>query len=171
MSPRPSLALTLLPFLFPAFSSIALSQISYTQPTARVVRNEDGTRLNIKVDPHSQRVEEVLEAANKTVIWRLVKELDDAFQPLRAVKYDGQNHVVSRHHYLVLRGRIEEEEIRDANDKLLSKLVFYYDAKGRMDRIEQLNPQGAVVSVSRSGTTPPKPAPLPSPPGGSPPSK
>ena len=128
------------------------AQISYKQPTARVVRNADGTRLNIKVDPHSQRVEEVLEDANKTVVWRIVKELDDALQPLRATKYDAQNNIVSRHRYLVLRGRTEEEEIRDANDKFLSKLVFYYDTKGRMTRVEQVNAQGTVVSVSRSST-------------------
>ena len=128
------------------------AQISYNQPAARVVRNADGTRLNIKVDPHSQRVEEVLEDANKTVVWRIVKELDDALQPLRATKYDAKNNVVSRHRYLILRGRTEEEEIRDASDKFLSKLVFYYDTKGRMTRVEQLNAQGTVVSVSRSST-------------------
>lgn len=132
------------------------TQVSYSQPSARVVRNADGTRLNIKVDPHSQRVEEVLEDANKAVIWRILKELDDAFQPLRATKYDSKNNVVSRHRYLVLRGRTEEEEIRDANDKFLSKLVFYYDSKGRMTRVEQLNAQGTIVSVSRSSTQPTK---------------
>lgn len=128
------------------------AQISYNRPTARVVRNADGTRLNIKVDPHSQRVEEVLEDANKTVVWRIVTELDDALHPLRATKYDAQNNIVSRHRYLILRGRTEEEEIRDANDKFLSKLVFYYDTKGRMIRVEELNAQGTVVSVSRSST-------------------
>jgi hypothetical protein len=150
MRARHFFALPLLPIILACQPSTATAQVSYSQPTARVVRNADGTRLSIKVDPHVQRVEEVLEDANKTVLWRLVKELDDAFQPLRAVKYDAQNRVISRHHYLVLRGRMEEEEIRDANDRLLSKLVFYYDTKGRMTRIEQLNAQGAVISVSRS---------------------
>jgi hypothetical protein len=163
MRTPPSFAFKILPAILLCLPPSAFSQISYSRPTARVVRNADGTRLNIKVDPHLQRVEEVLEDSNKTVVWRLVKELDDTFQPLKAVKYDSQNRVVSRHHYLVLRGRIEEEEIHDANDKFLSKLVFYYDSKARMTRIEQLNAQGTVVSVSRSSgpgsTNPPSPTP------------
>lgn len=133
-------------FLLPS----ACGQTSYSQPSARVVRNADGTRLNIKVDPHNQQVEEVLEDANQAIIWRLVKQLDDAFQPMRATKYDAQNRIVSQHRYLYLRGRIEEEEIRDGNNRFLSKLVFYYDNKNRMTRIEQLNAQGTVVSVSRA---------------------
>lgn len=143
-------ALCLLTGLFAAPQS-ARAQISYQQPTARVVRNPDGTRLNIKVDPHNQQVEEVLEDANKNVIWRVVKELDDAFQPMRATKYDGRNRVVSNHRYLYLRGRVEEEEIMDAKNVFLTKLVFYYDAKGRMTRVEQLNAQGTVISISRAG--------------------
>jgi hypothetical protein len=125
-------------------------QVSYQQPTARVVRNADGTRLNIKVDPHNQQVVEVLEDANKNIVWRVVKELDDALQPKSATKYDGQNKVVSNHRYLYLRGRVEEEEIMDSKNTFLAKLVFYYDTKGRMTRIEQLNAQGTVVSISRA---------------------
>ena len=142
-------ALCLLTSVFDSTQNVH-GQISYQQPTARVVRNPDGTRLNIKVDPHNQQVEEVLEDANKNVIWRVVKELDDAFQPMRATKYDGQNKIVSNHRYLYLRGRVEEEEILDAKNVFLTKLVFYYDPKGRMTRVEQLNAQGTVVSISRA---------------------
>ena len=126
------------------------AQADYQKPTSRVIRNEDGTRLNIKVDPHSQIVEETLEGANKAIVWRIVKELDDMLQPMRATKYDAANKVISRHRYLYLRGRLEEEEIRDADDKVLSKLVFFYDAKARMSRIEQLNAKGEIISISRA---------------------
>ncbi len=128
------------------------AQVSYQQPSARIVRNADGTRLTVKVDPHTQQVEEVLADSEGAVMWRLVRELDEALQPLRATRYDGQNHVISQHKYLCLKGRIEEEEIFDASNTLLSKLVFYYDAKNRMTRVEQFNGKGALVSVSRSSS-------------------
>ena len=135
-----------LPLCIPA----ARGESPYQQPSARVVRNTDGTRLNVKVDPHNQRVEEVLEDAGKTVLWRIVKELDDALLPLRATKYDGRNNVISQHRYLYLRGRLEEEEVLDEKSNLLAKLVFFYDSKGRNTRIDQLNAQGVVVSSSRA---------------------
>jgi len=115
-----------------------------------VLRNADGPRLNVRLDPHNQQVEETLEDAGKTVLWRLVKELDDALQPKRATKYDGANKVISHHRYLYLRGRLEEEEVLDAKNNFLAKIVFYYDAKGRMARVEELNAQGVVVSRSHS---------------------
>lgn len=141
--------LFLLPVL-PRCGAQTSVQSPYQQPSARVIRNADGTLLNVKIDPHNQQVEETLEDAGKSVVWRLVKELDDALQPKRATKYDGRNNVVSHHRYLYLRGRLEEEEVLDAKNNFLAKIVFYYDAKGRMARVEQLNAQGVVVSRSQS---------------------
>jgi hypothetical protein len=128
----------------------AQGDISYQKPSARIIRNNDGTRLAIKVDPYNQRVEETLQEADNSIRWKLVRELDEAFQPLRATKFDARNQVVSKHRYLTLKGRIEEEEVFDANDNLLSKLVFHYDAKARMTKVEQFNSRGVLVSVSRS---------------------
>lgn len=128
----------------------AQGEISYQKPSARIVKNKDGTKLTIKVDPYNQRVEETFEETDKSVRWRLVRELDETFQPVRATKYDGRNQVISKHRYLTLKGRIEEEEVLDANNNLLSKLVFYYDAKARMTKVEQFNSRGVLVSVSRS---------------------
>lgn len=91
-----------------------------------------------------------MEDASKSTVWRMVKELDNALQPMRAIKYDPRGGIVSRHTYVYLRGRLEEEEIFDSKDKLLSKLVFYYDAKGRMNKVEQFNSTGELVSVSRA---------------------
>ena len=149
---KPRLIATLLCTLsaVPLCVPAARGESPYQQPSARVVRNTDGTRLNVKVDPHNQRVEEVLEDAGKNVLWRLVKELDDALLPLRATKYDGRNNVISQHRYLYLRGRLEEEELLDAKNNLVAKLVFFYDAKGRNSRIDHLNAQGVVVSSSRA---------------------
>jgi len=84
------------------------------------------------------------------MISRLVRELDDDLNPKRALKYDGANRLVSKHDYLCLKGRVEEEEIFDTRDNLIAKLVYYYDSKNRMTRIEQFNAKGALVSVSRS---------------------
>jgi len=106
--------------------------------------------LTVKIDPHQLRVEEVLRDSSGSVISRLLRELDEDFHPKRALKYDGGHRLVSKHEYLCLKGRIEEEEIFDPRDNLLSKLVFYYDSKNRMIRIEQFNAKGAIVSVSRS---------------------
>jgi hypothetical protein len=131
-------------------SGLSEAQISYQQPASRVVRNDDGTRLNIKVDPHNQRVEETLQDKNGNVISKLVRELDDALQPLQATKFDGQNRVISKHRYLVLKGRIEEEEVLDPMERPLAKLVFYYDSKGRMNRVDHFNGAGVLISVSRS---------------------
>jgi len=137
-------------FLLLAFARISFAQVTYNQPTSRVVRNTDGTVLTVKIDPHQLRVEEVLRDSSGSVISRLLRELDEDFHPKRALKYDGGNRLVSKHEYLCLKGRIEEEEIFDPRDNLLSKLVFYYDSKNRMIRIEQFNAKGAIVSVSRS---------------------
>ena len=106
--------------------------------------------LTVKIDPHQLRVEEVLRDSSGSVISRLLRELDEAFHPKRALKYDGANRLISKHEYLCLKGRIEEEEIFDARDNPLVKLVFYYDTKNRMIRIEQFNAKGALISVSRS---------------------
>ena len=106
--------------------------------------------LTVKIDPHQLRVEEVLRDSSRSVISRLLRELDEAFHPKRALKYDGANRLISKHEYLCLKGRIEEEEIFDARDNPLVKLVFYYDTKNRMIRIEQFNAMGALISVSRS---------------------
>jgi len=140
-------------FLFPALlrcGAQTSAQSPYQQPSARVIRNADGTRLNVRIDPHNQQVEETLEEANKTVVWRVVKELDAALQPKSATKYDGRNNIISLHRYLYLRGRLEEEEVLDSKNHFLAKIVFYYDAKGRMARVEELNAQGVVVSRSQS---------------------
>ena len=128
----------------------AQGSISYQKPSARIVRNADGTKLSIKVDPYNQRVEETLQDVDNSVRWKLVRELDETFQPVRATKYDGRDQVISKHRYLTLKGRIEEEEVLDANNNLLSKLVFYYDPKARMTKVEQFNNRGVLVSVSRS---------------------
>ena len=149
--PSPPVALAILALsVLVGISHRLEAQSPYQQPSARVVRNQDGTRLNIRVDPHNQGVEETMEDASRAVLWRLVKELDDALLPKKATKFDGRNKVVSKHRYTYLRGRLEEEEISDSNDNLISKLVFYYDSKGRMNRVEQLNANGQVVSISRA---------------------
>lgn len=135
---------------FGALGSEGAAQVSYAKPLARVVRNEDGTRLSTKVDPHNQTVEEVLSDAKGGVIWKLVRELDEAMQPLRATKYDGQDRILSRHRYLCIKGRVEEEEVLDAKEALVGRLVFYYDTKGRMSRIEQFNAAGVLLTTARS---------------------
>jgi hypothetical protein len=126
------------------------AQVSYDKPLARVVRNNDGTRLSTKVDPYNQVVEEVLSDAKGAVIWKLVRELDEALQPLKATKYDGQNRVLSKHRYLCVKGRVEEEEVLDPREALVGRLVFYYDSKGRMSRIEQFDSAGALLSTARA---------------------
>ena len=126
------------------------AQVSYAKPLARVVRNEDGTRLSTKVDPHNQLVEEILSDSKGAVLWKLVRELDEALQPMKATKYDGQNRILSRHRYLCVKGRVEEEEVLDAREALVGRLVFYYDTKGRMSRIEQFNAAGVLLSTARS---------------------
>jgi hypothetical protein len=133
-----------------AVSTEGLAQVSYTKPLARVVRNEDGTRLSTKVDPYNQTVEEVLTDARGGVLWKLVRELDEALQPLKATKYDGQNRILSRHRYLCVKGRVEEEEVLDAKETLVGRLVFYYDTKGRMSRIEQFSAAGVLLSTARA---------------------
>jgi hypothetical protein len=128
----------------------ASAQVSYDKPLARVVRNADGTRLSTKVDPYNQMVEEVMFDARGGVVWKLVRELDEALQPLKATKYDGQNRVLSKHRYLCVKGRVEEEEVLDPREALVGRLVFYYDSKGRMSRIEQFDAAGVLRSTARA---------------------
>lgn len=133
-----------------ALGGTGSAQVSYAKPLARVVRNEDGTRLSTKVDPYNQVVEEVLCDSKGAVLWKLVRELDEALQPMKATKYDGQNRILSKHRYLCVKGRVEEEEVLDPNEALVGRLVFYYDTKGRMSRIEQFNAAGVLLSTARS---------------------
>jgi hypothetical protein len=128
----------------------ASAQVAYDKPLARVVRNADGTRLSTKVDPYNQVVEEVFFDAKGGVVWKLVRELDEALQPLKATKYDGSNRVLSRHRYLCVKGRVEEEEVLDPKEALVGRLVFYYDSKGRMSRIEQFDASGVLLSTARA---------------------
>ena len=128
----------------------AFSQSPYSIPLSKIIKNEDGTRLTRQVDPDNQRVEEVLKDASNKTIWRLVMELDDELQPMKGVKFDGQDQVVSRHNYICLKGRLEEEEVMDSKGKLLAKMVYFYDSKGRMNRIDHLNAAGALISSSKA---------------------
>lgn len=126
------------------------AQSPFATPLSRVVRNQDGTMLSIQVDPNNQRVEEILTDKAHKVLWRLVRELDEDMQPMQGVKFDAEDQILSRHRYLCLRGRVEEEEVLDAKNTLLAKLVYFYDNKGRINRIDQYNPAGKLVSSSKS---------------------
>ena len=46
--------------------------------------------------------------------------------------------------------RVEEEEVLDPRDALVGRLVFFYDSKGRMSRIEQFNAAGVLLSTARA---------------------
>jgi hypothetical protein len=133
-----------------ARTGLVQAQVAYDKPLSRSVVKEDGSRQTIKVDPYNKQVEEMLLDSKGGVIWRLVRELDDAFQPLKATKYDGQNRVISLHRYLCLRGRVEEEEILDSRETLVAKMVFYYDKKGRITRIDHFNADGQLVNSAKS---------------------
>ncbi len=151
MSPVIAMRLPLLPLLLLcAHSATLYSQSPYSTPLSRVIKNEDGTMRTVQVDTNKQRVEEILKSATGAVIWRLVNELDDEMQPIHGVKFDGQDQVISRHKYLCLRGRTEEEEIFDAKNTYLAKMVYFYDNKGRINRIDHYSPTGVLLSTSKS---------------------
>lgn len=123
---------------------------AYDQPFSKSLTREDKTRLTVQVDPANRRVEEVLYSPNQTVLWRLIRELDAAYQPVRGTKFDVFDQIVSRHVYFWLKGRLEEEEIYSAKNVLLSRIRFYYDSKGRPEKMEQYNAADKLVSVSRA---------------------
>jgi hypothetical protein len=122
----------------------------YDQPYSKSLIREDKTRLTVQVDPNNRRVEEVLYSPNQTVLWRLIRELDAAYQPIRGTKFDAFDQIVSRHKYFWLRGRLEEEEIYSARNVLLARMRYYYDAKGRPEKIEHYNASDVLISVTRS---------------------
>lgn len=122
----------------------------YDQPYSKSLIREDKTRLTVQVDPNNRRVEEVLYSPNQTVLWRLIRELDAAYQPIRGTKFDAFDQIVSRHKYFWLKGRLEEEEIYSARNVLLARMRYYYDAKGRPEKIEHYNASDALISVTRS---------------------
>lgn len=138
------------PLLFFLLVASAYAQSPYANPLSKVVRNKDGTVLTVKVDTNEQRVEETLKNAAGGVIWKIIRELDEDNQPVIGVKFDGEDQIVSRHKYLCLRGRMEEEEIYDAKNKYLAKMVYHYDNKGRLSQIDHYNPAGTLVSTSKS---------------------
>jgi hypothetical protein len=114
------------------------------------MKNRDGTSLTLQVDPENQRVVETLKEASGAVRWKIIRELDADSQPVRAVKLDAQDEVISRHNYLSLRGRIEEEEVMNPKGILLARMVYHYDKKGRMTQIDHYNAAGKLVSTSKA---------------------
>jgi hypothetical protein len=122
----------------------------YDQPYSKSLTRADKTRLTVQVDPNNRRVDEVLYSPNQTVLWRLIRELDAAYQPVRGTKFDAFDQIVSRHKYFWLKGRLEEEEIYSARNVLLARMRYYYDAKGRPEKIEHYNASDALISVTRS---------------------
>ncbi len=131
-----------------AFAQEAAAQANYSKPYSKSLQQKDGTRLTVRVDPSNRLVEEILYAADKSMLWRLVRELDEAYQPMAATKFDSNDQVLSRHKYLCLKGRIEEEELFNSRGTLLTRMQYFYDKKGRLDRIEHYNPQGRLLNVT-----------------------
>ncbi len=123
---------------------------TYDQPSSKSLIRDDKTRLTVQVDPANRRVVEELYSPNKILLWRLIRELDAAHQPIRGTKFDAQDQIVSRHVYYWIRGRLEEEEIFDARNTLLARMRYYYDSKGRPEKIEHYNGADALISVTRS---------------------
>ena len=126
------------------------AQSPYSAPLSRFMKNRDGTSLTLQVDPENQRVVETLKEASGAVRWKIIRELDADSQPVRAVKLNAQDEVISRHNYLSLRGRIEEEEVLNPKGILLAKMIYHYDKKGRMTQIDHYNPAGKLVSTSKA---------------------
>ena len=131
-----------------ALAQSASAQSNYSKPYSKSLQYKDGTRLTVKVDPANRLVEEILFGADKAILWRLVRELDAAYQPMSATKFDSNDQVLSRHKYLCLKGRIEEEELFNARGALLTRMQYFYDKKGRLDRIEHYNPQGRLLNTT-----------------------
>jgi hypothetical protein len=122
----------------------------YDRPYSKSLVRADKTRFTVQVDPDNRRVEEVLYSPNQAVLWRLIRELDADYQPFRAVKFDASDQIVSKHKYYWLKGRLEEEEIFSPRNVLLARMRYYYDAKGRPEKIEHYNSSDVLVSVSRA---------------------
>jgi hypothetical protein len=123
---------------------------AYDRPYSKSLVRADKTRLTVRVDPDNHRAEEVLYSPNQTVLWRLIRELDADYQPFRAIKFDAADQIVSKHKYFWLKGRLEEEEILSPKNVLLARMRYYYDSKGRPEKIEHYNASDVLVSVSRS---------------------
>ncbi len=134
-----------------------LAQGSYTTPLSKILRYDDGSKLTIQVDTANQRVEENFYDRSGALGWKLVRELDEDLQPMRAIKFDSQDQIVSRHKYICLRGRVEEEEILSPKNALLARMVYFYDKKGRVIRIDHFNAAGNLVSSSKSSGNPTEP--------------
>ena len=160
--PAPQMACpTTLNQLLPSLTLLILALLlqtplhaQYSTPLSKILRYTDGSKLTVQVDPSNQRVEENLFSKTGALVWKLVRELDEDCQPMRAIKFDAQDQIISRHRYICLRGRVEEEEILDAKNNLRARLIYHYDPKGRMTRIDHYNAAGKLVSTSRSSGTP-----------------
>ncbi|MEY5025822.1 MAG: hypothetical protein RLZZ244_1350 [Verrucomicrobiota bacterium] len=146
-SPRAlSLALALALSPLP-FEPHALAQsVYYTTAISRIIEYPNGHLLKILVNPEQQFVQETLVDKSKKILWRLVRELDEDGQPLRGTKYDGNDRILSKHRYLCLLGRLEEEEVFDVEDRFRAKFIYHYDKKGRINRRDEVNASGKIVS-------------------------
>ena len=133
-----------------ALTGPSLAQTNYSRPYTKALQNHDGSRLTVKVDPENRLVEEILYGADKSMVWRLVRELDAAHQPMTAIKFDANDQVISRHKYLCLKSRIEEEEVFNARRTLVARMQYFYDKKGRLDRIEHYTPEGRLLNTTRN---------------------
>ena len=131
-------------------SAAGESELSFDMPTSKILKNPDGTMLYIRIAPNEHLIEETLKTNAGVLISKFVRNLNDDNFPVTGVKTDANNQIVSRHRYLYLKGKLIEEEIFDPRGRLASKMAFYYTPQGKLNRVEQYNAQGNLISTTNS---------------------
>ena len=132
------------------FSPLHAQEEETTGPVSvKTLLKDDGTKVVTRNDP-TEKISEVTTFNDKDVLLsRAVYSLDDARRATALQMFDGKGKLQYRSELtLDTYGTLSEEKRYNAAGTYLGRLVYGYDSKGRLRKIDAYDPAGNLVSDS-----------------------
>jgi len=115
--------------------------------SVKTLLKDDGTKVVTRNDP-TEKISEVTTFNDKDVLLsRAVYSLDDARRATALQMFDGKGKLQFRSELTLDQfGTLSEEKRYNAAGTYLGRLVYGYDSKGRLRKIDAYDPAGNLVS-------------------------
>lgn len=132
---------------------LALLSIGFAQDQGalrvKTVCHQDGTRTDTKTDPVARTTETTeIDAAGK-IIQRVLYRLDAQDQPDAGIVYDSKGRILYK---MKLKrdaqNRLAEQTDFTATDKFVRRIVYTYDSKNRVTKIDTFDEAGKLLGTS-----------------------
>lgn len=105
--------------------------------------HSDGTQTVLKTDPESHTAESRTLDASQQLVQRTVYTMNDQGQYTGASVYDAKDRLLFKSTYgRDASNRVTEQVDTTPDDKPLRKLIFEYDARGRLARVRTFDAAG-----------------------------